>query len=68
MRATTYRAAGEGYDVTLVADAHTTESIDWDGIQLEAESMINDLNLTMQFLEWPNQKVTSADTAAILQM
>lgn len=68
VRATTYRAAGEGYDVTLVADAHTTESIDWDGIQLEAESMINDLNLTMQFLEWPNQKVTSADTAAILQM
>ena len=68
VRATTYRAAGEGYDVTLVADAHTTESIDWDGIQLEAESMINDLNLTMQFLEWPNQKVTSMDTAAVLDL
>ncbi len=68
VRATTYRAAGEGYDVTLVADAHTTESIDWDGIQIEAESMVNDLNLAMQFLEWPDQKVTSADTAAILQM
>lgn len=68
VRATTYRAAGEGYDVTLVADAHTTESIDWDGIQLEAESMVNDLNLTMQFLEWPNQKVTSRDTAAVLEL
>ena len=67
VRATTYRAAGEGYDVTLVGDAHTTESIDWAGVQVEAESMVNDLNLTMQFLEWPNQKVTSMDTAAVLE-
>lgn len=68
VRATTYRAAGEGFDVTLVSDAHTTESIDWDGVQVEAESMINDLNLTMQFLEWPDQKVTSMDTVAVLEL
>lgn len=68
VRATTYRAAAEGFDVTLVGDAHTTESIDWDGMQLDAESMINDLNLTMQFLEWPDQKVTTLDTAAVLEL
>lgn len=67
VRATTYRAAVEGFDVTLVGDAHTTESIDWDGVQIEAESMINDLNLTMQFLEWPNQEVTTQPTAKILE-
>ena len=68
VRATTYRAAGEGFDVTLVGDAHTTESIDWGDVQVEAESMINDLNLTMQFLEWPGQKVTTLDTAAVLEL
>ena len=68
VRATTYRAVGEGFDVTLVGDAHTTESIDWDGVQVEAESMINDLNLTMQFLEWPGQKVTTLDTDAVLKL
>jgi hypothetical protein len=37
-------------------------------VQVEAESMINDLNLTMQFLEWPGQKVTTLDTEAVLQL
>lgn len=68
VRATTYRAAGEGFDVTLVQDAHTTEDISWDGIELSAESMINDLNLTLQFIDWPNQDVTSAPTSTILEM
>lgn len=68
VRATTYRAAGEGYDVTLVQDAHTTEDISWDGMELSAESMINDLNLTLQFIDWPNQDVTSAPTAKILEL
>lgn len=68
VRATTYRAAGEGFDVTLVTDAHTTEDISWDGIELNAESMINDLNLTMQFLDWPGQDVTSMPTKKILEL
>lgn len=68
VRATTYRAASEGFDVTLVQDAHTTEDISWDGIELSAEAMINDLNLTLQFIDWPNQEVTSAPTSAILEM
>lgn len=68
VRATTYRAAGEGFDVTLVQDAHTTEDISWDGVELAAESMINDLNLTLQFIDWPGQDVTSAPTSTILEM
>lgn len=67
VRATTYRAAGEGFDVTLVADAHTTEDLTWDEYDLKAKSMIDDLNLTLQFIDWPDQKVTSAPTAAILK-
>lgn len=68
VRATTYRAASEGFDVTLVQDAHTTEDLSWDGVELHAEAMINDLNLTLQFIDWPNQEVTSAPTSTILEM
>lgn len=66
VRATTYRAAGEGYDVTLVGDAHTTEDISWDGIELSAKAMIDDLNLTLSFIDWPEQKVQSATTDEVL--
>lgn len=68
VRATTYRAASEGFDVTLVQDAHTTEDISWDGVELNAEAMINDLNLTLQFINWPDQDVTSVPTSKILEM
>lgn len=68
IRATTYRAAGEGFDVTLVEDAHTTEDISWDGIDLRAESMINDLNLTLKFVTWPGQDVSSMPTSTVLEM
>lgn len=68
VRATTYRAASEGFDVTLVQDAHTTEDISWDGIDLKAKAMIDDLNLTLQFIEWPGQEITSVPTSAVLEM
>ena len=68
VRATTYRAAGEGFDVTLVEDAHTTEDISWDNVELSAESMIKDLNLTLKFIDWPGQDVTSVPTSTILKM
>lgn len=68
VRATTYRAAGEGFDVTLVQDGHTTEDLEWEDYNLKAKSMIDDLNLTLQFIDWPEQKVTSAPTADILKM
>ncbi len=66
VRATTYRAAGEGFDVTLVADAHTTEDLSWDGIDLQAKAMIDDLNLTLSFIDWPNQTVRSLATDNVL--
>lgn len=68
VRATTYRAAGEGFDVTLVEDAHTTEDISWDGVELKAESMIQDLNLTLKFIDWPGQDVSSVPTSTVLEM
>lgn len=68
VRATTYRAAGEGFDVTLVQDAHTADDISWGEVELSAKSMIDDLNLTLQFIDWPGQEVTSAPTKEILEL
>ncbi|MCO5218274.1 MAG: hypothetical protein M9909_05470 [Thermomicrobiales bacterium] len=37
--------------VTLVEDAHTTEDIVWNEYDLKAKSMIDDLNLTLSFID-----------------
>jgi nicotinamidase-related amidase len=57
IRATAYAALDRGYDLTLVKDAHTTESIDLgDGRTIEASSMITDLNIAMKWLTYPGRK------------
>lgn len=67
VRSTVYGAMNRGYDVTLVSDAHTTDDISWEGIEISAQSMIDDLNLTMQFIEHPGVDVTSIPTAQVDQ-
>lgn len=65
VRATAYAALERGYDVTLVSDGHTTESIDLDeGRRVEAADIIADLNIALAWLEYPgrkNQAVTAAE-------
>jgi nicotinamidase-related amidase len=57
IRATAYAALDRGYDLTLLKDAHTTESIDLgDGSTVEASSIVTDLNIAMKWLEYPGRK------------
>jgi nicotinamidase-related amidase len=57
IRATAYGALDRGYDLTLVKDAHTTESIRLDsGLMIEAETVIQELNIAMKWLEYPGLK------------
>ncbi len=57
IRATAYAALERGYDLTLLKDAHTTESIDLgNGSKVEASSMVTDLNVTMKWLTYPGRK------------
>ena len=57
IRATAYGALGRGYDLTLVKDAHTTESMQLDsGLRIEAETVIQELNIAMKWLEYPGLK------------
>ena len=56
IRATAYGALDRGYDLTLVSDAHSTESIALeDGESIEAADVIRDLNFAMQHLSYPDR-------------
>ena len=56
IRATAYGALDRGYDLTLVEDAHTTETMELDnGTRIEAKSVIEELNIAMTWLAYPGQ-------------
>ena len=56
IRATAYAALERGYDLTLVKDAHTTETmVREDGTRIEAASVIAELNIAMNWLAYPGR-------------
>jgi nicotinamidase-related amidase len=61
IRATAYGALDRGYDLTLVNDAHTTESMQLDdGTLIEAAKVVKELNIAMTWLEYPGRKTGTA--------
>lgn len=57
IRATAYGALERGYDLTLVADAHSTSPMDpEDGPRVEAETLVRELNIAMSWLSYPGRK------------
>jgi nicotinamidase-related amidase len=68
IRATAYAALERGYDITLVQDAHTTDTTVLDsGARIEAESVIADLNMAMTWLHYPGRTngVASAQSVSL---
>jgi len=56
IRATAYGALDRGYDLILIKDAHTTETIDIEnGIKIEAINIIRELNIAMTWLSYPSR-------------
>ncbi len=56
IRATAYGALERGYDLTLLKDAHTTATMEYpDGVRIEAEHIIRDMNSTMTWLSYPGR-------------
>jgi len=56
IRATAYATLERGYDLCLIGDAHTTESLDFgDGVVIEAKDIILELNTTIQWVEYPDR-------------
>ncbi len=61
IRATAYGALDRGYDLTLLKDAHTTETMELDnGVRIEAANIIHDLNIAMTWLSYPGRKNSAA--------
>lgn len=54
IRATSHRALSEGYDVTLVSDAHTTSAREFDGVTITAEQNVAQVNAAAPWILYPN--------------
>lgn len=66
IRATAYAALDRGYDLTLVADAHTTGSMDLDdGTRIEAADIVAELNIAMTWLSYPGRANGTATAEAV---
>jgi nicotinamidase-related amidase len=65
IRATAYGALDHGYDLTLIQDAHTTESMDLgNGTVIEASNIVEELNACLTWVSYPgrtNGTVRAAD-------
>ena len=61
IRSTAYGALDRGYDLTLVKDAHTTETIELeDGTRIEAARIVDELNIAMTWLSYPGRANATA--------
>jgi nicotinamidase-related amidase len=57
IRATAYAALDRGYDLTLIADAHSTDTLTLeDGQRIDAATIVRDLNVTMTWLDYPGRQ------------
>lgn len=57
IRATAYGALERGYDLTLVADAHSTSPLTLeDGSRIEADAVVRELNTVMRWLSYPGRR------------
>lgn len=66
IRATAYAALERGYDLTLVQDAHTTQSIPLgEDKVIAAEDMVRELNVVMQWLSYPGRRNAVAKADAL---
>lgn len=55
VRHTSHAALERGYDLTLLADAHTTSSFDWEGHRVEAAAIVSELNANFHEYHLPGR-------------
>ncbi len=66
IRATAYAALDRGYDLTLIKDAHTTTTIEFEnGAIIEASDIILELNNAMKWLSYPGRTNSTASVDEI---
>jgi nicotinamidase-related amidase len=66
IRATAYGALERGYDLTLIQDGHTTETIELEnGVSIEAANIIRELNIVMTWVSYPGRSNRTVSTEEI---
>ncbi len=66
IRATAYGALDLGYDLTLIRDAHTTESMPLDdGSRIEASNIVEELNGCLTWVTYPGRTNGTATAAKV---
>ena len=66
IRATAHAALERGYDLTLVEDAHTTDTLQLDnGVRIEASQVVDELNIAMTWLRYPGRRNGVAAAEAV---
>ncbi len=67
IRSAAYAALERGYDLTLLKDAHTTSDLDMrDGTVLPAKAIVDDLNVAMNWVEYPGRVAKTATAAQVV--
>ena len=67
VRSTAYSAVEHGYNLTLVGDAHSTETLNFpDGRTVAALSIVMDLNATFKWMRVPNVDTAVINTADVV--
>jgi len=54
IRSSSHRALIEGYDVTLISDAHTTSEQEFGGVTIAAEQNVAQVNAAAPWIRYPN--------------
>jgi len=65
IRATAYGALDRGYDLTLLADAHTTQDMEFGDRSIAAAVVIAELNAAMTWLSYPGRANGTASAVSI---
>ena len=54
-----------GYDITLIADAHTTTGFEWNGFVVDAASTIDEQNINFLGYELPGRSSSVEKVSAL---
>jgi nicotinamidase-related amidase len=65
VRHTTHAALERGYDITLIADAHTCTGYEWNGHTISGEQVVNEQNDNFYSEELPGRNARALATEAI---
>lgn len=65
VRHTTHSAQERGYDITVLADAHSTTGYDWDGHTVVAKDVVDEFNDNFGGTELPGRFTRALNTASL---